>query len=83
MQKPVTPYSAKAFGEHMLHQQLEEIFSCNGSVPIFSGLGMDISESDHFIFTFQDILLLNNALLPTFLQSTTHFSGQFFGARRL
>jgi len=63
MEKPVTPYSAKAFRENVPHQQPEEIFSRNGSGPIFPGPGMDISESDHSIFTFQDILLLNNAFV--------------------
>jgi len=61
MQEPVTSYFTKAFGEHMLHQQPEEIFSWNGPGPIFFCLGMHISESNLSIVASHDILLPDNA----------------------
>jgi len=61
MEKAVTPGSAKSFWQNMEHQQVEKIFAGDPSGLILSGFGMEISESDHAVFAFQDILFPDDA----------------------
>jgi hypothetical protein len=61
VKKAVISGSAKSFGQHMEHQQIEKIFATHCPGLIFFGFGMQIPESNLAVFAFQDILFLYDA----------------------
>jgi len=61
MEKAVTSGPAKAFWQHMEHEQIEKIFSGNRSGSVLPGFGMEIPESDHTVFALQDVLFSDDA----------------------
>jgi hypothetical protein len=60
MEETVIPDPAKAFWQNMEHQQVEEIFTGDRSGLALLCFGIEIPESDHTVFAFQNILFLDN-----------------------
>jgi hypothetical protein len=66
MQKTIAPRFTKTSGEHMAHQQPEEMLPRNGSGLIFFRLGADIPEGDHPFVALQYIFFLDDAFIKVF-----------------
>jgi hypothetical protein len=66
VQKSIAPRFTKTFGEHVVHQQPEEMLSRNDSGLIFFRLGTDIPEGDHPVVALQDIFFLDDAFVKVF-----------------
>ena len=63
VEKAVASGPAEALRQHMEHQQVKKIFAGDRSGLILFRLGIEISEGDHAVFVFQDILFLNHPLV--------------------
>ena len=61
MQEAIISSPSKSFWEYVEHEQVEEIFTSDGSGSIFSSFGMQVPESNHAIFTFKDVFFLYDA----------------------
>ncbi len=61
MEKAITSGSVKASGQHMEHEQIEEIFSRDSTCSVFPGFGMKIPEGDHTVLATENVLFLDNA----------------------
>ena len=61
MQETVTACPAKALGQNVQHERVEEFFSTHLPCPVLTGFGVKIPEGNHAVFALQDILFLDYA----------------------
>ncbi len=61
MEETIRPCPSKSSGQHMEHEQVEEVGTFDGSDPVFSAFGMAVAEGDHAIPALQNVLLPDDA----------------------
>jgi hypothetical protein len=61
MKESIVPDSAKAFGQYMLHDEVQEIFPVEGSIPHLFATAFDILKSHLTILIGNDISFTDDA----------------------
>ena len=60
VQKAIASYPSEAFWQYVEHEEIEKVFTCDGSGSVFVGFGMQISVGDRSILALKDVLFADN-----------------------